>query len=304
MMKKFHLILAVALALVLFSSAAGAADTIVFKSGRVIEGEVVEETEDMVAVETETGIGFFSKEEIQSINQTKLGVARGTFVEVTGAVEVQRKGETEWKTAEQGTELDEGDKIRSGPDSKAIATFANQLIMAVEPQSEVNLKKLEKSRKAGVDIKINLDNGQIWNDIGKLRHKRSKFFVETPQAVTGVRGTVFAVKISPEQVTTVAVVKGEVDVRTRGMVMTPKKVAENSMTDVAADQAPVEPTTISEEFLAQWKSYEGRFRILRLGMIGGPLGLTPAQTMLVAAAVGVLIVVVIVIAIIRRRRTA
>ncbi|GAB4336621.1 MAG: hypothetical protein Kow0099_09640 [Candidatus Abyssubacteria bacterium] len=303
MMKRPHPILAITLVFMFISSAV-AADTIVFKSGRVIEGEVVEETEDMVAVETETGTGFFSKEEIKSINQTKLGVARGSFVEVSGTVEVLPKGETEWKPAEKGMELDEGDQIRSGPDSKAIATFANQLIMAVEPQSAVNLEKLEKSRKAGVDIKINLDNGQIWNDVGTLRHKRSKFFVETPQAVTGVRGTAFAVRISPEQVTTVAVVKGEVDVRTRGMVMTPKKLGENSMTDVAAGRPPVEPTTISEEFLAQWKSYEGTFRMLRIGMLGGPLGLTPTQTFLAAAAIVVLIVVITIIVMVRRRRTA
>lgn len=300
MRRKVGLLLLSALVLLMFP-AISPADTIVLKSGRVIEGEIVEETENLVAIEMETGTGFFSKEDIKSINKTRLDVAEGRVTEFEGAVEILPKGELEWKPAEKGMPLDEGDQIRSGPDSKAVAIFANQLIMAVEQQSEVELEKLQKSRKAGINIKVNLDNGQIWNDVGALRQKRSKFYVETPTAVTGVRGTVFTVKVTPELVTRVAVVKGEVDVRTRGMIMSPKKLGENNMTDIVKDTAPAAPTTISEEFLAQWNEYKGTFRLLRLGMVGGYIGLSPTQTLFAAVASGILIIVVLVVLLVRRR---
>ena len=196
MARKLHPLLLAAFILFLFSAAL-VADTIELKSGRIIEGEIIEETEELVALDMESGTGFFSKEDIKSINKTRLDIARGSIVEMSGTVEVLRKGEMKWEPAEKGTKLDEGDKLRSGPDSKAVATFSNQLIMAVEPESEVDLEKLQQSPKKGVNIKVNLDKGQIWNDVGRLKTKWAKFHVQTPQAVTGVRGTAFSVQTKP-----------------------------------------------------------------------------------------------------------
>ncbi|MBI5116753.1 FecR domain-containing protein [Candidatus Poribacteria bacterium] len=277
------------------------ADTIVLKSGKVIEGEIVEETDLLVAVEMESGTGFFSKEDIQSINKERLDIAKGKIVEATGTVEVLPKGETVWKPAPKGTPVDEGDSIRSGPNSKAVAVFANQVIMAVEQQSSVNMEKLQQSPKKGINIKANLGGGQIWNDVGTLKTKQSKFFVETSQAVTGVRGTVFTVQVAADATTKVAVVDGTVDVRTRGLMMSPTKVKENSMTEVAANRAPSAPSAISQDFVAQWNQYKMKFRIMRLGMLGGRLGLSPTQTLYAGAALAVLIVVVVVVLLVRRR---
>ncbi len=288
-------------ALVVFSATLSA-DVIVLKSGRTIEGDIVEETEDLVAVQLDTGgTGFFSKDDIQSINKTKLGVARGQIMEVTGTVEVLVKGETEWKPAEKGTPLDEGYTIRSGPDSKAVAVFADKAIMAIEQDSKVNLERLQKSRRVGINIKVNLDQGQIWNDVGKLTSKRSKFYVETTQAVTGVRGTVFTVQVFPDATTRVGVVKGTVDVRTRGMAMSPTKVGENSMTEVAVDKAPTAPTTISEEYTAQWNQYKAQFQRIRLQMAAGGLGDLPTPVLLAVVGVAIVIIVFILSRVLKRR---
>jgi len=202
------------------ASATSIADTVVLKNGKVWEGDIIEETDELVAVELyETGsTAYISKEDIQSINKQRVDVARGRIIEATGNVEVLAKGETEWRLAEEGMSLDEGYSIRSGPDSKAVAVFADQVIMAVEPGSEIDLEKLQKSRRTGINFKMDLNKGQLWNDVGKLRSKRSKFYVETPQAVTGVRGTVFTVHVSPDARTKVGVVEGTVDVRTVGLL--------------------------------------------------------------------------------------
>ncbi|MBI4832470.1 MAG: FecR domain-containing protein [Candidatus Lindowbacteria bacterium] len=278
------------------------ADTIELKSGKIIEGEIVEETDLLVAIEMESGTGFFSKEDIKSINKERLDIAKGKIVEATGTIEVLPKGETEWKPAQKGTPVDEGDSIRSGPNSKAVAVFANQVIMAVEQQSTVNMEKLQQSPKKGINIKANLGEGQIWNDVGRLKTKQSKFFVETSQAVTGVRGTVFTVQVAPDATTKVAVVDGTVDVRTRGIMMSPLKVKENTMTEVAANVAPTTPTSISQDFVAQWNQYKMKFRVMRLGMIGGRLGLSPTQTLYTGVAAVVLVVVIVVLMRMRRRK--
>jgi hypothetical protein len=300
MARRLHSLLLAGFILFLFSATL-VADTIELKSGRIIEGEIIEETEELVAIEMETGTGFFSKEDIKSINKTRLDIAKGRIVEMSGTVDVLRKGKVEWEPAEEGTTLGEGDKLRSGPDSKAIATFANQLIMAVEQKSEVDLEKLQQSPKRGVNIKVNLDNGQIWNDVGRLKTKWARFHIETPQAVTGVRGTAFTVQTEPEAGTRVAVVSGTVDVRTRGLIMTPIKVAQNNMTQVTEDKPPTAPAPISEEFLAQWDQYRNKFRMLRVGMLGAALGLSPMQTLVLGVAVVVLVIVIAVVMLVRRR---
>jgi len=301
MIRKTHLGLALVLILLLFPLAV-AADVVVLKSGETIEGEIVEETDELVAIETERGTGFYSKENIKAINKTRLDVASGRIVETEGAVEILPGGETEWVPAEKGTPLSEGDSIRSGADSKAIAVFASKVIMAVEQNSEVDLEKLQQSRRKGINIKVDLNNGQLWNDVGKLRSKRANFYVETPQAVTGVRGTVFTVLVAPDATTQVAVVKGNVDVRTRGLMITPLKLGENNMTEVAENTPPAQPSAISDEFLSQWKQYETRFRLLRLRMIGGFLQNFSTRTIFIALAIGVIVVIFIMSRLLRRRR--
>ena len=304
MIKRTHLVLFAALIIALMSATL-AADVIVLNSGSVFEGEIVEETEELVAIELDTGgTGFFSKEDIKSINKTRLDIAQGRIVEMTGVVEVFPKDGTEWEAAEEGMSLGEGDTIRSGPDSKAVAVFAGKLIMAVEQETEVDLEKLQQSPKKGTNIRLKLNNGQIWNDIGRLRSKRSKFYVETPQAVTGVRGTVFTVQVAPDNTTKVAVVKGNVDVRTRGMMVTPVRLRENNMTEVAENQPPAEPTAISEEYLEQWNQYKSKFQRLRISMTAAGLKDYPTSTKFIALAVAVIVIILVLNRFVfRRRRT-
>lgn len=304
MMRKICPALLLVLISILFCTSAAVADTIVLKSGKTIEGEIIEETDQLVAIVIDNKTAFYSKEEIQSINKVRLDVAKGRIIQATGTVEVLPKGETEWKPAPKGTSLNEGDSIRSGPDSKAVATFANQLLMAVEPQSEVALEKLQQSRKKGMDVKMNLNSGQLWNDVGKLKSKQAKFYIETPQAITGVRGTVFTVQVTPEAKTNVAVVRGTVDVRTRGMMMSPLLLRERTMTGVELNKAPSAPAAISSDFLAQWKTYERKFRLLRLGMLGANIGLSPMQTLAAAVAALIVLMVLVRLLFLRRRRSA
>jgi hypothetical protein len=172
-----------------------------------------------------------------------------------------------------------------------VAIFAEKVIMAIEQDSEVGLEKLQKSRRKGMNIKIDLNAGQIWSDVGKLKSKRSKFYVETPQAVTGVRGTVFTVQVSPDDKTLVGVIKGNVDVRTRGMMVMPTAVGENSMTEVAASEAPTQPTALSEDYVAQWDKYKTRFQRIRLQMAAQGIGDLPTPVIIaIVAAIGIFII--------------
>ncbi len=288
----FSILCAVIILSVLVSTVS--ADLIELKSGKIVEGTVVEETEQFIAIETDAGTSFIKMEEVKSVTKTQLDLATGNVAEVTGAVNVLPRGKEQWIPAEKGMVLNEGDSIRTGPDSNAIAVLENQVIMAVEPESTLGLDRLRQSPKKEIDIKVRLDSGQIWNDVGRLKTKDSRFYVTTPAAVTGVRGTVFTVQTVPEKKTTVAVVDGGVDVRTRNMEMEPVRVKKNRMTEVAPNKPPTAPTAISAGFLAQWAIYQAKFGLLRSGM-GAGFHVSPGQATVaggvaagaaVAAAVG------------------
>jgi hypothetical protein len=266
-------------------SAIPSADIIELKSGQIVEGEITEETEQFIAIETDAGTSFLEMDEIKSVKRTRLDVATGNIVEVTGAVDILPKGKEQWMPLREGMILNEGDSVRTGPDSKAIAVFEDQVIMALEPESDAELERLQQSVKKDLSMKVNVGKGQIWNDVGKLRTKRSTFYVETPQVVTGVRGTVFTVLAGPDEKTTVAVVSGGVDVRTRDMMMDPIKVKESQMTEVTPNKPPTTPTAISGAFLAQWALLQGKFGLLHGGMSAQGFQVTPTQAAVAGGAV-------------------
>jgi len=263
-------------------SPAVSADIVELKSGKIVEGDITEETDQFIGIETDTETVFVKKEDVKSVKKTRLEVATGRIQEVKGTVEVLPAGQEQWMPATTETTLNEGDSVRTGPDSNAIATFENQVIVAVEPESNTKLEKLQQTSRKDLHMKVDVDRGQIWNDVGKLRSKRSRFFVSTPAAVTGVRGTVFTVQAGAEEKTTVAVVEGGVDVRTRDLMIEPIKVEDSQMTEVAPHKPPAKPIAISGAFLAQWAFYSAKFGLLHGAMGAQGLQVTPTQ----AAAAG------------------
>lgn len=278
------------------------ADIFVLDTGGIVEGEIIDENDETYVLDTERGRMNLSKDKVKSRSPSSLDPAHGSLIEVEGTIEVLRKGETEWTAAEKDLHLNEGDKIRSGPDSKALVLLANTNIVAVEPDTELDLTTLQKSRRAGTLIRTNMSRGQLWNSVKGLRKRPSRFYVQTPTAVTGVRGTVFTVEILPEDSTTkVAVVEGSVEVQTRGMLETSTRVRANKMTAVGKDVAPTKPENISEDYVAQWNQYKNKFRVIQIGMLGGRFGLTRQQTLLAGAGIIFLAVVIVVVLIIRRR---
>jgi hypothetical protein len=258
-------------------SPAISADIVELKSGEIVEGEITEDTDSFIGIETDVETSFIKKDDVKSVKKTRLDMATGRIKEVKGTVEVLPAGKEQWVPANDETILNEGDTVRSGPDSNAIAVFEDQVIISVEPESNAELDKLQQTAKKDLRMKVNVDSGQIWTDVGKLRSKRSKFFVATPSAVTGVRGTVFTVQAGPDKKTTVAVVDGGVDVRTRDMMMEPIEVKESQMTEVTPNKPPTKPIVISGAFLAQWAILQGKFGLLHGAMGAQGFSVTPAQ---------------------------
>ena len=140
---------------------------------------------------------------------------RGRIEDITGKVEIKRTGRTLFTSAVKGMPVNPGDEMRTGKQSKVVITLEKSAINSLGANSRLTLKNFETNPETSlVQIRIGLPKGQLWSEVGRLKTKDSKFEVETPTAVTGVRGTVFRVDVKEKTgATSVSVVSGEVGVR-------------------------------------------------------------------------------------------
>jgi hypothetical protein len=139
---------------------------------------------------------------------------KGRIEDIQGKAEIKKAGRDFFTKAMKSMPVYPGDEIRTGPDSKVVVTLETTAINGIGPESQFVLENFEKNPDTKmVDIKVGLPGGKLWSEVGRLKTKDSRFQVETPTAVTGVRGTVFHVEVEKETAeTSVSVLSGTVGV--------------------------------------------------------------------------------------------
>ena len=114
-----------------------------------------------------------------------------TVSKVSGEVKILLKDAMVWKKVIVGTELKEGDKIKTGAGARAELVFKDGSFIRLKENTSLGVKlaRQETSTKA---VQYNLDFrvGEIMVELKKLK-KGSNFKVETPTAVAAVRGTTY-----------------------------------------------------------------------------------------------------------------
>jgi len=131
-----------------------------------------------------------------------------TITPYWGTVEIQTAQGNTWVSAVAGLALSNGDRIRTGANSKAIINFSDGSYITLYSNSSYKIGSGEETT--------------IWDILsGKCFAKwlkqeiEKKFKVRTPSAVTSVRGTEFTVEVAEDNATTVTVFEGMVDVQDR-----------------------------------------------------------------------------------------
>ena len=124
--------------------------------------------------------------------------AGGTILSViAGNVEVQDKGAAALRPAVDGEELQEGDRIVTGDDSRAIITFFDGSTQALEPDTDITLDDLGSTDSGGLFASITQSLGTTWNSVLKPTGSTSDYRVTTPSAVGAARDTLFLVTVTP-----------------------------------------------------------------------------------------------------------
>lgn len=171
-----------------------------------------------------------------------------------GRVLIQHKGASATTLAKNDF-ITVADSITTGSNGKLELKWADGTRVDLEPNTEfsINAATHNMLRKAD-DSQFGLKRGTIFVRIIKPLTANSKFEVETPTAVTAVRGTVFMVKVEKGQ-TEVAVHKGSVRVRssqtgqTNENFISPGQVAfSQQLGQVRVDESKHEDAAVESEF--------------------------------------------------------
>ena len=118
---------------------------------------------------------------------------------LSGQVEVERKGQTQWVPAVVGMRLAEGDHVRAHPGASAVLDLPDSSTLFVAENSRVVIAKLavdprSQTRQALLHLVVGKVRAAVTQaSITLVRARQSNFVISTPSAVAAVRGTVLEV---------------------------------------------------------------------------------------------------------------
>lgn len=146
--------------------------------------------------------------------------APASVIATNGLVTIRRRGNAFGTAATPpmplliGRSVGESDAVSTGPDGFATLELADGSYVSLTPNSSIVLSILRKMVLTGINERvIELDKGEVSNEVTHAKQPGDRFEVHTPSIVAGVRGTHFRVQVSPSM-TAVEVLDGRVAVGT------------------------------------------------------------------------------------------
>ena len=132
---------------------------------------------------------------------------------IKGEVTIKTGGGLHEFQAVNGTELVQGDWLRTGKTGTAKLSYEDGTEATIGASSYLNIQRLTAQDTTGLSSRgqaritswqdghqssLELWAGSIWNKVKSLVNMDDKYEVETPTAVMGVRGTLYLVSVDPE----------------------------------------------------------------------------------------------------------
>ena len=188
-----------------------------------------------------------------------------TLIDFEGEVLIQKAGESLWLPVEKDMPLEQGDHIKTGSQGFAEILVDDGSQIRLEENSEITLSELSADTQTkSITASVYLWFGRMLSNISRFAHSRSRFEVQTPTVVAGVRGTDFAIEVVDTKQTDVGVFDGEVTVAGLDRQKRPMRESEvvlgkGYQSSVFRNRAPAAPVQLRERML----SFTPQFEFLR-----------------------------------------
>ena len=123
-----------------------------------------------------------------NINQTVFAQRIAIASKSLGSVEIEKKEKPGFNKLKAGTILDDGDRIRTGPDGFALVIFIDDKSqLKIKEESEVTITG--KKIATAISKNIRMDNGTVRAQVNKQR--KGEFVIQSTTSVASVKGTDF-----------------------------------------------------------------------------------------------------------------
>lgn len=135
-----------------------------------------------------------------NVNMPTVGLVErtATILSLKGAAET-KSSKTDWKPVQEGMVLKEGDIVRTKVGSHMVLGLdgaEESALIDVMENSQVTISTLQKNREEDYETTLlNLAIGKILVKAKKIHSQKSKFEVQTPASLIGIRGTAFSVSV-------------------------------------------------------------------------------------------------------------
>lgn len=138
--------------------------------------------------------------------------AKATVVAVSGNAQAHLPGQAAATPVAPGMKLGYGTRIDTAPHASLTLEFADGSRMLMQDDSELTLDRMSAYGNTGMaDTRLRLQHGRIANAVTPMPGNTAHFTVQTPGAISSVRGTHFRVAADGGHSQT-EVLKGRVDV--------------------------------------------------------------------------------------------
>jgi len=159
-----------------------------------------------------------------------------------------RAGETAaWTDIDKEASVQPGATVKTDASAHAVLTWFDGYVLRIDPLTILEISTVEamgETRKTH----LKMTKGRIVARAPKLKSKDSEFTIQTPTAVTGVRGTAFEILITEDNQTIVTCIEDAVFVAAESaeVLLDP-----GFSTMVLPDMPPTEPEPVPQEQLEQ-----------------------------------------------------
>lgn len=144
-----------------------------------------------------------AEKEAGHVSKAEIYRNKALVEKIQGEVFVKLKEGEEWIPAKVDMELTEGSWVKTGEGAVLYLRVGIAGRIIIKEKSEMNLRELTtKADKESESILMYLAMGEIVVDV-RFIGKNTKFETHTPTTVAAVRGTIYTVKVSPEEKTEV-----------------------------------------------------------------------------------------------------
>ena len=165
------------------------------------------------------------------------------IISITGIAEIQRARSSTTEPAKVGSLMQLGDQLSTEDDSSVAIEFADKSVLSLHENSLVHFDHLSAHGVTGmVDSRLNLLKGRMETKVTPAVGPGSRFEIETPSAISAVRGTVYrALVMDNGDKSNIEVLHGKVAVSGANKQLLVNK---GYGTQVATGQPPLPPKAL------------------------------------------------------------